>query len=69
MTRPEEELGVGTTQRERGRVRRRKYLVTGHIEQAVPVRRERVAEEVPKEPDRLDDEDTTSGRHQRRRPR
>jgi stress response protein YsnF len=42
MTRSEEELPVGTTQRERGRVRRRTYLVTDHIEQAVPVRRERV---------------------------
>jgi stress response protein YsnF len=41
MTRSEEELGVGTTQRERGRVRLRKYLVTDHIEQAAPVRRER----------------------------
>src|ERR671913_720067 len=42
MTRSEEELRVGTTQRERGRVRVRKYVATEHVEQVVPVRRERV---------------------------
>jgi uncharacterized protein (TIGR02271 family) len=42
MTRSEEELRVGTTQRERGRVRLRKYVTTEHVEQAVPLRRERV---------------------------
>jgi len=42
MTRSEEELRIGTTQRERGRVRLRKYVTTEQIEQAVPVRRERV---------------------------
>jgi uncharacterized protein (TIGR02271 family) len=42
MTRSEEELRVGTTQRERGRVRLRKYVTTEHVQQAVPVRRERV---------------------------
>jgi len=42
MTRSEEELRVGTTQRERGRVRLRKYVTTEHVEQAIPVRRERV---------------------------
>jgi uncharacterized protein (TIGR02271 family) len=42
MTRSEEELRVGTTQRERGRVRLRKYVTTEHVEQSVPVRRERV---------------------------
>ena len=42
MTRSEEELRVGTTQGERGRVRLRKYVTTEHVEQAVPVRRERV---------------------------
>jgi uncharacterized protein (TIGR02271 family) len=42
MTRSEEELRVGTTQRERGRVRLRKYVITEHVERAVPVRRERV---------------------------
>jgi uncharacterized protein (TIGR02271 family) len=42
MTRSEEELRVGTTQRERGRVRLRKYVTTEQVQQAVPVRRERV---------------------------
>ena len=42
MTRSEEELRVGTTQRERGRARLRKYGTTERVEQAVPVRRERV---------------------------
>jgi uncharacterized protein (TIGR02271 family) len=42
MTRSEEELRVGTAQRERGRVRLRKYVTTDHVQQEVPVRRERV---------------------------
>jgi uncharacterized protein (TIGR02271 family) len=42
MTRSEEELRVGTTQRERGRVRLRKYVVTEQVQQTVPVQRERV---------------------------
>ena len=42
MTRSEEELRVGTTQCERGRVRLRKYVTTEQVQQAVPVRRERV---------------------------
>jgi uncharacterized protein (TIGR02271 family) len=42
MTRSEEELRVDTTQRERGRVRLRKYVTTEQVQQAVPVRRERV---------------------------
>jgi uncharacterized protein (TIGR02271 family) len=42
MTRSEEELRVGTAQRERGRVRLRKYVTTEQVQQAVPVRRERV---------------------------
>jgi uncharacterized protein (TIGR02271 family) len=42
MTRSEEELRVGTTERERGRVRLRKYVTTEHVEQTVPVQRERV---------------------------
>ena len=41
MTRSEEELRVGTTQRERGRARLRKYVTTEQVQQAVPVRRER----------------------------
>ena len=42
MTRSEEELRVGTAQRERGRVRLRKYVTTEQVQQTVPVRRERV---------------------------
>jgi uncharacterized protein (TIGR02271 family) len=42
MTRSEEELRVGTTQRERGRVRLRKYVTTEEVQQTLPVRRERV---------------------------
>src|SRR5215212_5063558 len=42
MTRSEEELRVGTTQRERGRVRLRKYVTTEQVTQTVPVQRERV---------------------------
>jgi uncharacterized protein (TIGR02271 family) len=40
MTRSEEELRVGTTQRETGRARLRKYVVTENVEQTVPVQRE-----------------------------
>jgi uncharacterized protein (TIGR02271 family) len=42
MTRSEEELRVGTTQRERGRVRLRKYVTTEQVTQTVPVQREEV---------------------------
>jgi uncharacterized protein (TIGR02271 family) len=42
MTRSEEELRVGTAQRERGRVRLRKYVVTEEVQQTIPVRREKV---------------------------
>jgi uncharacterized protein (TIGR02271 family) len=42
MTRSEEELRVGTRARESGRVRLRKYVVTEHVQQTVPVRREEV---------------------------
>jgi uncharacterized protein (TIGR02271 family) len=41
MTRSEEELRVGTAQRERGRDRLRKYVTTEHVQQTVPVQRER----------------------------
>jgi uncharacterized protein (TIGR02271 family) len=41
MTRSEEELRVGTAQRERGRVRLRKYVTTEEVQQTVPVRREK----------------------------
>ena len=42
MTRSEEELHVGTAERESGRVRLRKYVVTEDVETTVPVRREEV---------------------------
>jgi uncharacterized protein (TIGR02271 family) len=42
MTRSEEELRVGTAQRESGRVRLRKYVVEDEVTQTVPVRREEV---------------------------
>src|SRR5215210_7659749 len=42
MTRSEEELRVGTADRERGRARLRKYVVTEQVQQTVPVRREEV---------------------------
>jgi len=42
MTRSEEELRVGTAERERGRARLRKYVVTEEVQQTIPVRREEV---------------------------
>jgi len=42
MTRSEEELRVGKTQRESGRVRLKKYVVTEQVQQTVPVQREEV---------------------------
>ena len=42
MTRSEEELRVGTTQRETGRARLRKYVVTENVTQTIPVQREEV---------------------------
>ena len=42
MTRSEEEVAVGTTQRESGRVRLKKYVVTEEVTQTVPVQREEV---------------------------
>ena len=42
MTRSEEELRVGTTQRERGRARLHKYVVTETQQVTVPVQREEV---------------------------
>ena len=42
MTRSEEELRVGKAQRERGRARLRKYVVTEQVQQTVPVQREEV---------------------------
>ena len=42
MTRSEEELRVGTRQREAGRARLRKYVVTENVTRTVPVSREEV---------------------------
>src|SRR4051794_14839788 len=42
MTRSEEELRVGTAEREAGRVRLKKYVVEDQVTQTVPVRREEV---------------------------
>ena len=42
MTRSEEEVAVGTRQREAGRVRLRKYVVTENVQVTVPVQREKV---------------------------
>jgi uncharacterized protein (TIGR02271 family) len=42
MTRSEEELRVGKTQRESGRARLRKYVVTDEVTETVPVQREEV---------------------------
>jgi uncharacterized protein (TIGR02271 family) len=42
MTRSEEELNVGTQQRETGRARLRKHVVTEHVTKTVPVQREEV---------------------------
>ncbi len=42
MTRSEEELQVGKTQREAGRARLKKYVVTENVTQTVPVQREEV---------------------------
>ncbi len=42
MTRSEEDLRVGTAQRETGRARLKKYIVTENVTQTVPVSREEV---------------------------
>ena len=42
MTRSEEELNVGTTSKETGRARLRKYVVTEEVQTTVPVQREEV---------------------------
>jgi uncharacterized protein (TIGR02271 family) len=42
MTRSEEEVRIGTTQRESGRVRLRKYVVTEQVTKTVPVSHEEV---------------------------
>jgi uncharacterized protein (TIGR02271 family) len=56
MTRSEEELQVGTTERETGRVRLRKHVVTDHVTKTVPVQREEVRiEREPITEDNVDD--------------
>ena len=42
MTRSEEELSIGKTERETGRARLRKYVVEDQVQETVPVRREEV---------------------------
>jgi uncharacterized protein (TIGR02271 family) len=42
MTRSEEELTVGTAERESGRVRLRKHVVTDQVSRTVPVKREEI---------------------------
>ena len=42
MTRSEEELRVGTTERETGRARLRKHVVTENVTKTVPVKREEI---------------------------
>jgi uncharacterized protein (TIGR02271 family) len=60
MTRSEEELNVGTRERESGRVRLRKYVVEDEVTQTVPVRREEVR--IEREPiTDTNREDATSG--------
>ena len=69
MTRSEEELRVGTTEREAGRVRLKKYIVEDQVTETVPVRREEVR--VEREPitdanrgDALDGPDLSEEEHE-----
>jgi uncharacterized protein (TIGR02271 family) len=69
MTRSEEELTVGTRQREAGRARLRKYVVTEMVTKTVPVSREEVR--VEREPitdasrdDALDGPDISEEQHE-----
>ncbi len=69
MTRSEEELRVGTTEREAGRVRLKKYVVEDEVTKTVPVRREEVR--VEREPitdanrgDALDGPDISEEEHE-----
>jgi uncharacterized protein (TIGR02271 family) len=69
MTRSEEELRVGTTQQERGRVRLRKYVDTEDVQETVPVEREEArVEREPITDDNIDDAtsgpDITEGEHE-----
>jgi uncharacterized protein (TIGR02271 family) len=69
MTRSEEELRVGTRQREAGRARLRKYVVTENVTKTVPVSREEVR--IEREPitdanrgDALDGPDISEEEHE-----
>jgi uncharacterized protein (TIGR02271 family) len=69
MTRSEEELRVGTTERDAGRVRLKKYVVEDEVTETVPVRREEVR--VEREPitdanvdDALDGPDISEEEHE-----
>jgi len=55
MTRSEEEVNVGTREREKGRARLRKYVVTEEVSTTVPVRKEKaVLEREPITEDNVD---------------
>ena len=69
MTVSEEQLRVGTTEREAGRVRLKKYVVEDEVTETVPVRREEVR--VEREPitdanrgDALDGPDISEDEHE-----
>ncbi len=69
MTRSEEELRIGTRQREAGRARLRKYVVTENVTETVPVSREEVR--IEREPitdanrgDALDGPDISEEEHE-----
>jgi uncharacterized protein (TIGR02271 family) len=56
MTRSEEELRVGTTEREAGRARLKKYVETDEVQKTVPVKREKARlEREPITDDNVDD--------------
>jgi uncharacterized protein (TIGR02271 family) len=56
MTRSEEEVNVGTREREKGRARLRKYVVTEEVTKTVPVRKEKaVLEREPIDEGNVDD--------------
>jgi uncharacterized protein (TIGR02271 family) len=60
MTRSEEELHVGTRQKEVGKARLRKHVVTEHVTKTVPVQREEVS--IEREPvDERDIDQATDG--------
>ena len=66
MTRSEEELRVGTTQREAGRARLRKHVVTDQVQQTVPVQREEVGSSASRSPTQTPTRQATGRRSPRR---